>query len=54
MSEIISQNREVLAESAVASTEYAMAFLRIMNAFRGAKKDDILKILKDEDNEQIV
>ena len=45
---------ETLLENSAASVEYATAFLRLVNAFRSAKKDDILTILRHEDNEQIV
>ena len=50
---MISQYKEDLQKEA-ATVDYARAFLRLVNVFRNAKKDDILKLLKQEDNEDIV
>ena len=53
-SEMVAQYRDDLTEHTASSMVYAKTFLLLVNVFRNAKKDDVLMLLKKEENEEIV
>nr|CAD7591086.1 unnamed protein product [Timema genevievae] len=51
---LVKENREHLRNENLGITRSAAAFIRLLNAARGAKKEEIVKVLKSSKNKEII
>nr|CAD7461843.1 unnamed protein product [Timema tahoe] len=51
---LVKENREHLINENLGITRSAAAFIRLLNAARGAKKEEIVKVLKSSKNKEII
>nr|CAD7406987.1 unnamed protein product [Timema cristinae] len=51
---LVKENREHLRNENLGITRSAAAFIRLLNAARGAKKEEIMKVLKSSKNKEII